>query len=153
MKRNVGQTGDLVRFLVAFENECYVYVGGPDNHIEPATLLHGIPTLPNSKEISPGSGIFTAPVKSAVDAVMSGQHKPIDFRFVFGMYEKSNSQLEYEIELGKYLSVACSRSIVLKQCVGLPKPLWHEIMELCGGDHSEISEMEMKKRSDLQPDE
>jgi len=82
VKRNASQMGVLVRFLVAFENECYVYVGGPDNHTQPSMLVHGISTLPGAKEISPGSGMCTGPLSSAADAIISKQHKPIDFRFV-----------------------------------------------------------------------
>ena len=153
MKRNASQMGVLVRFLVAFENECYVYVGGPDNHTQPSMLVHGISTLPGAKEISPGSGMCTGPLSSAADAIISKQYKPIDFRFVFGVSEKLNSQIEYEIKLGKYQPVACARSLTLKQCIGLPKPLWHEIMELCGGEYSELSELEIEKRTDLQADD
>ena len=153
MKRNASQMGELVRFLVAFENECYVYIGGPDNHTQPSMLVHGISTLPGAKEISPGSGMCTGPLSSAADAITSKQHKPIDFRFVFGVSEKLNSQIEYEIKLGKYQPVACARSLALKHCIGLPKPLWHEIMELCGGEYSELSELEIEKRTDLQADD
>lgn len=135
--RDISQMGELVRFLVTFENECYVYVGGPDNHTQPALCLHGISTLPGAKEISPGSGVYTGPLSSAVDAVMSKQYKAVDFRFVFGVYEKFNHQLDNDIQMGRYQPIACARSLALKQCISLPKPLWHEIMELCGGEYSE----------------
>lgn len=50
-----------------------------------------------------------------------------------------------EVELRKTIShalqysAACSRNIVLKQCLGLPTPLWREVMNLMGGEHSSIA--------------
>ena len=41
--------------------------------------------------------------------------------------------------------------MALKQCLGLPKPLWHEVLELCGNECREISGIEILKRSDLKP--
>ena len=32
--------------------------------------------------------------------------------------------------------------VALKQCLGLPKPLWHEVMELCGGECATLSRLE-----------
>ena len=49
--------------------------------------------------------------------------------------------------------VACARPVALKQCLGLPKPLWHEVLELCGGELAEISKMELLKRTDLEQPE
>ena len=48
--------------------------------------------------------------------------------------------------------MACARSVALKQCLGLPKPLWHEVLELCGGELGELSSIELLKRSDLEPE-
>ena len=60
------------------------------------------------------------------------------------------STLDVAVILGKYQPMACSRSVVLKQCIALPKPLWNEINELCGGLRKDISELEMLKRDDIQ---
>ena len=42
---------------------------------------------------------------------------------------------------GEWLPVACSRPLVLKHSASLPKPLWHEVMQLCGGECAEISRL------------
>ena len=42
--------------------------------------------------------------------------------------------------------------MALKQCLSLPKPLWHEVLELCGKECREISGIEILKRIDLKPD-
>jgi hypothetical protein len=52
------ETQNLVKFLGAFENQCAVYVGGPDEMDKPAVLIHGIADLPGAVEISRGTGIY-----------------------------------------------------------------------------------------------
>ena len=42
-----------------------------------------------------------------------------------------------------WVSVACARPVALKQCLGLPKPLWHE----AGKGHAENSEKHFKRYS------
>jgi hypothetical protein len=51
---------------------------------------------------------------------------------------------------GSWCPVACARPLALKQCLGLPKPLWHEVLELCGGELAELSKLELLKRQDLE---
>jgi Uncharacterized ACR, COG1678 len=60
------------------------------------------------------------------------------------------SSLDLEVVLGKYQPIACARSLALKQCIQLPKPLWNEVLELCGGELSDISEFEQLKPDDMQ---
>jgi hypothetical protein len=57
-EKNGGETQNLVKFLTAFENQCAVYVGGPDDMDKPAVLVHGIAELPGAVEISKGTGIY-----------------------------------------------------------------------------------------------
>ena len=120
------ETQNLVKFLSAFENECGVYVGGPDDMDKPAVMIHGIHDLQGSVEISPGTGIYRGGLEAAMDGVLAGKYKPLDFRFFIGQRRYIGRQLEEAIQLGKYQPVACSRPLVLKQCIQLPKPLWHE---------------------------
>ena len=62
----------------------------------------------------------------AIDGVLSGKYKPLDFRFFVGHTSYSKGQLQDAVTKGKYQPIACSRPLVLKQCIQLPKPLWHE---------------------------
>ena len=57
-ERDGEETQNLVKFLGAFENQCAVYVGGPDDMDKPAVLVHGIADLPGAVEISRGTGIY-----------------------------------------------------------------------------------------------
>lgn len=140
---------DLIRFMMAFGQEIGVYVGGPDDQDDPAEIVHGHGEILGAKEISPGSGIFRGGLEGAIEGVLKGTYKPLDFRFFIGKHVYEESMIELVVHLGKYQPVACARSIALKQCLSLPKPLWHEVMELCGGELQEISELELQKRDDL----
>lgn len=116
----------LIKFLAAFENECGVYVGGPHAMEEPATMIHGISDLPGAVEISPGIGVYQGGIEAACDGIISGKYKPLDFRFFIGHTAYEKRELDEAVETGKYQPIACSRPLVLKQCIQLPKPLWHE---------------------------
>lgn len=120
------ETQRLLKFLAAFENECGVYVGGPHKMEEPAIMIHGIHDLPGAVEISPGTGIYEGGIEAACDGVLSGKYKPLDFRFFIGHTSYQRKELDQAVNGGKYQPVACSRPLVLKQCIQLPKPLWHE---------------------------
>eukprot|EP00559_Dactyliosolen_fragilissimus_P002587 CAMPEP_0184865930 /NCGR_PEP_ID=MMETSP0580-20130426/19794_1 /TAXON_ID=1118495 /ORGANISM="Dactyliosolen fragilissimus" /LENGTH=418 /DNA_ID=CAMNT_0027365329 /DNA_START=252 /DNA_END=1508 /DNA_ORIENTATION=+ len=152
---SAGETGelsddDILAFMTAFGNECAIYVGGPDCMDEPATIIHGHTDLEGAVEISPGSNIYKGGTSAAIEGVLMGKYNPLDFRFFVGRHEYKDGALDAAVQKHKYLPIACNRSLVLKQCIQLPKPLWHEILELCGGEMKEISSLEMMKRNDIQ---
>jgi Uncharacterized ACR, COG1678 len=144
-----GPYSDVQRFLMAFGNECAVYVGGPDEQHAPATIIHGFRDLDGAKEISPGANIYMGGVDAAIEGVLAGKYKPLDFRFFTGKHVFEKNTLEVECLLGKYQPIACARALALKQCISLPKPLWHELLELCDGELKMISHLELLKRDDL----
>jgi len=139
----------LTRFMFAFRDECAVYIGGPDHQGDSAILVHGIRDLPGAVEISPGSKIYRGGLEAAVDGVLAGKYSPLEFRFFIGCHEYEESMLDVEVRLGKYQPIACARALALKQCISLPKPLWHEVMELCDGDLPDVSGLEMLKHDDV----
>lgn len=126
-----------------------VYIGGPNDHGKPAEIIHGIKSLRGAKEIAPGTGIYRGGFAAAVDGVLKGLYQPLDFRFFVGKHVYDDNLLDVSVLLGKYQPVACSRALALKQCISLPKPLWHEVMEWVGGDMAQISKLEFSKRDDL----
>lgn len=145
----ISETNKYSKFLRAFEKQCAIYVGGPDYQDKPAAVIHGIPDLEGATEISPGIGIYMGGLEAAIDGVLDGRYKPLDFRFFIGCNRFQNAELDVAIISNKYQPIACARSLALKQCIQLPKPLWHEVMEMCGGELRELSQLELKKRSDL----
>jgi hypothetical protein len=116
----------LIRFMLAFGRECAVYTGGPDGQDEPAEMIHGIAGLAGAVEISSGSRIYRGGMEAAIDGVLRGLYSPLDFRFFVGCHVFEESTLDVSVVLGKYQPIACARTLALKQCIALPKPLWHE---------------------------
>lgn len=145
----ISEINKYSKFLRAFEKKCAIYVGGPDSQDKPATVIHGIPDLEGAVEISPGTGIYMGGLDAAIDGILDGRYKPLDFRFFIGCNKYQKGGLDIGIISSKYQPIACARSLALKQCIQLPKPLWHEVMEMCGGELREVSRLELKKRSDL----
>jgi hypothetical protein len=117
---------DIMRFMMAFSSECAVYVGGPDDQGEAAIMIHGIKDLPGAEEINTGTNIYRGGVDAAIDGVLEGKYSPLEFRFFVGCHKYEESALDVAVRLGKYQPIACARSVALKQCISLPKPLWHE---------------------------
>jgi Uncharacterized ACR, COG1678 len=117
---------DLVKFMMAFKRECAVYVGGPDEQGNPAMMIHGIKDLPGALEISTGTQIYQGGINAAVQGILDGRYSPLEFRFFVGCHSYEESALDVAVHLGKYQPIACARSVALKQCISLPKPLWHE---------------------------
>jgi len=139
-----GATVDELRVQLLLEafGEVPVYWGGPDGHDQPGRLLHGLPPevdLPGSREIAAGLRIYQAEgmdsIVAAAKAVVAGDAQPLEFRLFVG-HTRIPSQSP------AWLPVACSRPLVLKHALAsLPKPLWHEVMELCGGECAEMSRL------------
>lgn len=119
--------GFIDQFLEAFGNGA-VYMGGPDLQAEPALLVHGIDQLEGASELAPGTRIYIGGLKAAVEGVLEGKYQPLDFRFFLGrkVFDDAGGSLKEKIDQASYRAMACNRSLALKQCLGLPKPLWHE---------------------------
>ena len=106
---------DLVKFMLAFGNECAVYIGGSDSQDEAAIMIHGIKNLPGAQEISPGTGIYIGGLEAAIEGVIQGKYNPLEFRFFVGCHTYDESTLDVAVALGKYQPIACARSVALKQ--------------------------------------
>merc|ERR1719329_862552 len=103
-----------------------------------------------SPELAPGTRIYSCAgmgVEAAADAVLDGRCAPLDFRWFIGRHATLRCAER------EWAAAACARPVALKQCLGLPKPLWHEVMELCGGSLAELSQVELQKRDDLEEDD
>lgn len=130
-------------FLDAFGTKACVYLGGPSQQEAGAILVHGVHSLEGAVEVAPGTGIYTGGERAAIEAVSKGDASPLDFRWFVGRHKGLVTSD------GSWRAVACARPIALKQCLLLPKPLWHEVMELCGGECATLSRLEILKREDL----
>ena len=81
-------------------------------------------------------------VLPAAELILAGKAEPLDFRWFVGR------RAAVSTDDGAWCPVACARPVALKQCLGLPKPLWHEVMEMLGGTSEEISKLELQRRKD-----
>ncbi|CAI5966588.1 unnamed protein product [Closterium sp. NIES-64] len=63
-------------------------------------------------------------LEAAAEQVLLGNMPPSDFRFFVGQVEWPAGKLQEEVDAGLWYTAACARSLVLKQCLQLPKPLW-----------------------------
>uniref|UniRef100_A0A7S4EPX1 Uncharacterized protein n=1 Tax=Pseudo-nitzschia australis TaxID=44445 RepID=A0A7S4EPX1_9STRA len=148
----ISKTNQYSKFVRAFEKECAIYIGGSNKQDKPAVIIHGISNLEGATEISSGTGVYMGGLDAAIDGVLDGRYKPLDFRFFIGCNSYQKGGLDAAIISNQYQPIACARSLALKQCIQLPKPLWHEVMEMCGGELMEVSRLELKKRSDINPE-
>jgi len=141
----------LLQFVAAFGQDGVLYLGGGEGQRAPGVMIHGIAGLEGAEEISPGTGIYRGGIRAAVARVLAEEASPLDFRFFVGRREwpLPDAPLATAIARGEYQAVACARPLALKQCLALPKPLWHEVMERCGGDALALSRLELVRRDDL----
>ena len=130
-------------FVQAFGDEAAVYVGGPDRQEAPGMPSRWPRPVWVVGSVTWNARIFSGGFEAIVDAVIDGSRSPLDFRFFVGR------RTGVSTADGAWRPVACARPIALKQCLGLPKPLWHEVQELCGGELGELSKIELLKRTDL----
>jgi len=137
----------VARCIKAFSRESAVYLGGPERQGEPGLCVHGFGNLPGAREVAAGTRIFVGGEEAAIDGVLNGTFSPLDFRWFIGRHTDLSTRS------GEWCAAACARPIALKQCLGLPKPLWHEVMELCGGESAQLSRLEFVKRNDLDDDD
>lgn len=112
-----------------------VYLGGQDG--KGLTVLSKYGDLDGSTELCPG--IFLVPPEVALNARVLGQRRPIDFRIHLGCCKWSSGRLQKEVAEGLWRTVAASALMTLKHCLKLPKPLWSEVMELCGDEAAALS--------------
>lgn len=146
-----------------------VYQGGSDKLDDPGLLVHGnadvfqaataagtnreAAAAEQCREISRGARIYVGGVSAAVEALASGQGQALDYRLFLGRKEWAQGELEKEVRQGLWQCAACARPVALKQCLSLPKPLWHEVMELLGGNAEMLSQFELVQRTDLDTEE
>ena len=112
-------------------SENALYFGG-DVGDGTVSFLHGSPDVADAEEVSPG--VYIGGFNDAGRLVKEGKKDPREFKFFARYCGWAPGQLEDECDRGVWYPVACSRQIALKPVIALPKPLWREVLELCGGE-------------------
>ncbi|MCD7451329.1 hypothetical protein HAX54_011021 [Datura stramonium] len=118
--------------------DCSLHFGGP---LEASMFLlrSGAGSeLPRFEEVVPGV-CFGArnSLEEASALVNKGVLKPQDFRFFVGYAGWQLDQLREEIESGYWYVASCSANLIFSGSSS--ESLWGEILELMGGQYSEVS--------------
>jgi len=135
------QVADVKEFREVFGNNV-LYFGGDVGDGEIA-FLHPHPGVHGCTEVR--SGVFAGAmadrdaIESAAELVLRGEAQASDFKFFVRFAGWHPGQVERECASGIWHPLACARSLALKPMIKLPKPLWREVLELCGGDHALMS--------------
>lgn len=108
-----------------------LYCGGPRAQAG-VHLLHGYGRFAGAVEVCPG--VFVGGEEDACLEVAAGSVKPVEFKFFAGVTAWAPGQLQAEVEAGAWWPAAASRTLVLKQCLMLPVPLWEEVAIRMGGE-------------------
>ena len=133
------------RFSQAFGKDGKCYVGGDEGQELPGLMIHGEEDVKGSQEIVKGSGIYVGGIQDAAERVIEGKNNAEDFRFFVGRKTFEPGFLEAYARGGVYQPLAAPRTIALKQCIGLPLPLYHEVLGLAGGESKDVSEIEVRR--------
>ncbi len=115
-----------------------LYFGG-DVGDGTVSFLHGREDVKGSVEVLPG--VYLGGYESACELVqMDGSTCDAEeFKFFARYCGWGPGQLESECERGVWYPVSAAKELSLKQVIQLPKPLWREVSELCGGELADMA--------------
>eukprot|EP00667_Euglena_gracilis_P008779 EG_transcript_8901 len=82
-------------------------------------------------------GVFSVPMDKVL--ACDGVRSSVDFKTFAGTVMWKAGQLERECEREQWWPVAASPAIIIKPATNLPKPLWAEVLGLCGGQLAEAA--------------
>lgn len=104
------------------------------------SLLTRHPSIPHTHPIIPGvyAGAGRS-VAAAAAAVRAGDADPADLRLFLGAVRWRRKRLREAVEAGEVFVAAAAGGVVTKQCIGLPVPLWREVMEAMGEPFRRLS--------------
>ncbi|XP_010499919.1 PREDICTED: uncharacterized protein LOC104777379 isoform X2 [Camelina sativa] len=137
LHKNIKHMKSTKTELATTFSECSLYFGGP---LEASMFLlkTGDKTkLPGFEQVMPGLNFGTRnSLDEAAVLVKKGILKPHDFRFFVGYAGWQLDQLREEIESDYWHVAACSSDLI---CGASSENLWEEILQLMGGQYSELS--------------
>jgi putative AlgH/UPF0301 family transcriptional regulator len=121
--------------------DCSLLFGGPvDMSIFLMRTNAGKP-LKGFEEVVPGVcfGLRTDLEKASV-MMKNGSVKPEDLKFYVGYSAWDHDQLLSEIDAGYWVVTSCSSGLITDAVTTDPSCLWTEILQLMGGQYSELSQ-------------
>lgn len=131
---------DSTRNVATGFEENLLYLGGDvgDNTLH---LLHGYGDLDDSVEVI--EGVYINGYPAARSDVLRGMKNPSGFKWLAKYCGWRPGQLEEECKSGVWFPAACSSSLIVKEqsLMDQPADLWHQVMQLMGGEHKELSDI------------
>lgn len=112
-----------------------VYIGGPD--IFDRGVLSVIHSDYKFGGTQPLDGVYLCDVNQYLS--LNGSSEVSEARLFSGCIRWKPGQLESEVDDGSWYCISASEKFVLKHCIGLPVPLWREIMVCQGGLYEQIA--------------
>eukprot|EP00668_Euglena_longa_P017673 GGOE01022106.1.p1 GENE.GGOE01022106.1~~GGOE01022106.1.p1 ORF type:complete len:435 (-),score=39.68 GGOE01022106.1:201-1346(-) len=105
-------------------------------------ILHPFSGLKKSAQIIPG--VYTSALDQVLPIVQEDCKKAADVKFFCGYAGWGPGQLQRECDDGVWWVMAASSDIPMRDCVDPSKPLWCEVLELCGGDWAKIAKQKYR---------
>lgn len=133
-----GRSTDLTSSVLA---SAPVYLGGPDaigDHAPVAVIHSGSKSVDGS--IEPLSGVFMSSIDVVKPLVESGELPLDDVRLFSGCVRWRPGELLAEVEAGEWFAASASSAFPLSHCIGLPTPLWRELMSSMSEVHKKIAQ-------------
>ena len=137
LHKNIKHMKSTKTELATTFSECSLYFGGP---LEASMFLLKTADktkIPGLEEVMPGLNFGARnTLDEAAVLVKKGMLEPQDFRFFVGYAGWQLDQLREEIKSDYWHVAACSSELI---CGASPENLWEEILQLMGGQYSELS--------------
>ncbi|XP_010927859.1 uncharacterized protein [Elaeis guineensis] len=120
--------------------DCSLHFGGPLDASIFLLKTSGNSSVQGFEQVIPGI-CFGArhSLNEAAALIKKGLLGPQDFRFFVGYSGWQFDQLQEEIRLGYWVVAACSSHLINEALAGSSSNLWEEILQLMGGQYSELS--------------
>lgn len=117
-----------------------VYLGGPDSlgADAPLAVIHDSGDgVEGARE--PLTGVLVSPLDNIIESVVSGALDPAKVRLMSGCLKWGPGKLIEAVENGEWFAASASKEFALSHCVGLPTPLWKELMLVMSPLHEQIA--------------
>ena len=100
-------------------------------------VLHPHPHLEGAQPVL--HGVCIGGFRGAKDAVQRGDARPEDFRWFTRYAGWAPGQLEAECQQGVWFTAAAGKDLVLQRVTGTGQEMWHQVLELMGGEYADLS--------------
>ncbi|TVU36247.1 hypothetical protein EJB05_18172 [Eragrostis curvula] len=121
--------------------DCSLFFGGPVDMSVFLMRTNDARAAKGFEEVVPGVYFgFRTDLDKASTLIKNGALKPDDLKFYMGYSAWDHDQLLSEIEAGYWVVTSCNSGLITDAVTTDPSCLWTEILQLMGGQYSELSQ-------------